>query len=220
MEQPCHRCGARVSREDTFCPTCGAPQLNFDASSQEPGDGNADPQTQGRPGQVFWKDAIGAAILVAVPAGIICALPLLEMFSLLWKFAAAALVIFLYKRKRPKAMLTGRSGFRIGGLTGLVIAYVWAAVAAIIHVVQRFPMHVGKAIDSDYENAMNQSVTVFQTSPETQAQMRAMVHFFLTPDGRATYSFLGMGYLTVVTILYAALGGYVGARLFAGRRLA
>jgi hypothetical protein len=221
MDQVCHRCGTSVSREDTFCPVCGAPQLNFDLSSQEPADAATEPHaTPGRPGQVNWKDAIGAAVMVAIPAGILCGLPLLAAGSLLWVMGGASLVILLYKKKRPLSLLNARSGFRIGGLTGLAIAYVSVAVAAILHVVQRFPMHIGDKIDSEYEEVISQSMTVFQTSPETQAQMRSFFHFMLTPDGRAAWSFMNMVTVTVMTIFLAAIGGYIGVRLFAGRRLA
>ena len=221
MEKACHRCGTSVSREDTFCPTCGAPQLNFDLSSQEPSEPGSEPQTTPqRPGQVNWRDAIGASITVALPAGILCGLPMLSSGLLLWVMGGASLVILLYKKKRPMSLLNARSGFRIGSLTGLVIAYVSVAVEAIYSVVQRFPMHGGATIDREYESVISQVTTSVQTTPETQAQVHAMFRFLLSPDGRAGSSFAIMIFIASTTIMFASLGGYIGVRLFAGRRLA
>ena len=221
MDRACHRCGTSVSREDTFCPACGAPQLNFDLGSQEPSDSSAEQQAAPqRPGQVNWRDAIGASITVALPAGILCGLPLLSSGLLIWVMGSASLAILLYKKKRPMSLLNARSGFRIGCLTGLVIAYISVAVEAIYSVAQRFPMHGGATIDREYEAVISQVATSVQTTPETQAQMHAMFHFLLSPDGRAGSSFAIMVFIAVMTILFASLGGYIGVRLFAGRRLA
>ncbi len=220
MEQSCHRCGTSVSRDDTFCPVCGAPQLNFDASLQDSAEGNAQPAIDERPGQVRWRDAISAVIIVAVPAGILCGVPLLAAGSLIWVMGGASVVIMLYKKKHPLAQFTSRQGFRIGTLAGVVIAYVSVAAAAILRVVQRYPMHIGQTIDREYESVITQSTSVFATSPDTQAQMRSFFNFMLTPDGRAAWSFMNMITVTLMTILFAAIGGYVGVRLFSGRRVA
>ncbi len=220
MEQTCHRCGTSVSREDTFCPVCGAPQLNFDVSMQESPESGEPSTLHARPGQVRWRDAIAAAILVAVPAGILCGLPLLAAGSLLWVMGGSSLAILLYRKKHPMAPMTAKHGFRIGILAGLVISYVSIAVTSILRVVQRYSMHKGDVIDSDYESVISQSMTMFQATPETQAQMRSFFHFMLTPDGRAAWSFMNMLTVTVMTLLFAALGGYVGVRLFRVRRLA
>jgi len=129
-------------------------------------------------------------------------------------------VILLYRRKKPMALLTAKHGFRIGLLTGLIIAYVSIAATAILRVVQRFPMHIGNRIDDEYEQIIRQSMTVFQTSPETQAQMRSFFHFMLTPDGRAAWSFMNLATITIFTVFFAAIGGALGVRMFASRRLA
>ncbi len=220
MEQACHRCGTSVSREDAFCPACGAPQLNFDASLQDGLETEEPASLNMRPGQVRWRDAIGAAIIVAVPAGILCGLPLLAAGSLLWVMGGASLAILLYRKKYPMAPMTAKQGLRIGILAGLIISYVSIAVTCILRVVQRYAMHKGDVIDSDYELVISQSMKVFQATPETQAQMRSFFQFMLTPDGRAAWSFMNMVTVSVMTLLFAAIGGYVGVRLFRVRRLA
>jgi hypothetical protein len=221
MEQTCHRCGTTVSRVDPFCPVCGAPQLHFDETDQPVFGEGADPSAvPGRPGQVSWKIVLGACAKIAIPAGILCGLPLLAAGSLLWVGGGATAVICLYRRKRPMSLLNAKSGFRIGSLAGLIIAYVSIAVTALLRVAQRFPLHTGAAIDDEYEQIIRQSMTVFQTTPETQQQMKWFFHFMLTPDGRAAWSLMNMFTVTVLTVLIASIGGAVGARMFAGRRAA
>lgn len=221
MEQTCHRCGSTVVRGDPFCPVCGAPQLHFDASEQAEPDENGDASANaGRPGQVQWKLVLAACAKVAIPAGVLCALPLIAAGSLLWVAGGACAVILLYRRKRPMALLNMRSGFRIGSLVGLIIAYVSIAVTALLRFAQRFPLHGGHSIDEEYEEIIRSSMTMFQTTPDTQAQMRSFFHFMLTPDGRAAWSLMNMATVTVLTVLFAAVGGAVGVRMFAGRRVA
>jgi hypothetical protein len=221
MEQTCHRCCTTVSRQDAFCPVCGAPQLQFDSNEQAaPGEEGDAPGSAGRPGQVNWKVVLSACAQIAIPAGVLCALPLIAAGWLLWVVGAAGAVVLLYRRRRPMALLSARSGLRIGSLTGFIMAYVSIAVTAVLRVVQRFPMHRGGIIDSDYEELIRQAMSLYQTTPETQAQMRSFFHFFLTPDGRAAWSLMGIAWNTLFTILFAAIGGAVGVRMFAGRRVA
>ncbi len=223
MQQLCHRCSIAVSVEDVFCPNCGAPQLNFDASEQQPFSESGEASAMdGRPGQIHWRVALAACAKVAVPAGILCGL--LPEGSLIWVLGGATGVILLYRRKRPTSALTARNGLRIGGLAGIIIAYISMAVTALLRVVQRYPMHVGKALDDGYEQLIHlstqQSAAIFQGNPAAQAQMQSMYQFMLTPDGRAAYAFMGIVAAAVMTVLVAAVAGALGVRLSTIRRVA
>lgn len=209
MEQLCHRCSTAVSREDAFCPNCGAPQLNFDASDQQPfGENIEAAHIESRPGQIHWRIALAACAKVAIPAGILCGL--LPEGSLLWVLGAATGVILLYRRKRPTSALTAKNGLRIGALAGMIIAYISAAATAILRVLQRYPMHVGKALDEGYEQLIHLSTS--------QLQMQSMYQYMLSPDGRAAYAFMGMAAAAIMTVLLASVGGAVGVRLSTVRR--
>lgn len=223
MQQLCHRCSTAVSREDAFCPNCGAPQLNFDASEQQPFDENGEASAvETRPGHVHWRVALAACAKVAIPAGILCGL--LPDGSLIWVLGGATGVILLYRRRRPTSTLTARNGLRMGGLAGIIIAYVSMAITAILRVMQRYPMHAGKALDDGYEQLIHlstgQSAAIFQGNPAAQAQMQSMYQFMLTPDGRAAYAFMGIIAAAIMTVLLAAVGGALGVRLSNVRRVA
>ncbi len=223
MQQLCHRCSIAVSVEDGFCPNCGAPQLNFDASEQQPfGENGGASAVEARPGQVQWRVALAACAKIAIPAGILCGL--LPQGSLIWVLSGATGVILLYRRKRPTSTLTSKNGLRIGGLAGIIIAYISMAVTAILRVVQRYPMHVGRMLDDGYEQLIHlstqQSAAIFQGNPAAQAQMQSMYQFMLTPDGRAAYAFVGIIAAAIMTVLLAAVGGALGVRLSNVRRVA
>ena len=223
MEQLCHRCSTAVSREDAFCPNCGAPQLNFDVSEQQPFGENGDASAaETRPGQIHWRVALTACAKIAIPAGILCGL--LPAGLLIWVLAGSTGVILLYRRKRPTSALTARNGLRIGGLTGLIIAYISIAIAAILRMVQRYPLHAGRLLDDGYEQLIHlstsQSAAIFQGNPAAQVQTQSMYQFMLTPDGRAAYAFMGMIAAAIMTVLLAALGGALGVRLSTVRRTA
>jgi hypothetical protein len=218
MEQTCHRCHHSLSRDTAFCPECGAPQLNFDGTAaQEFPENDPAANPADRPGHVNWRIALDACARIALPAGILSAL--VPSGILLWVVGGATAVIFFYRQKRPTVSISARNGFRIGSMAGFAIAYVASAVTAILGVVQRYSMHMGDSIDRAYEEGIARSAELLQSSPEAQEQMKSFFRFMLTPDGRATSSFGGLAMLAGVTVLLAAIGGAIGVRLFAPKRV-
>ncbi|HEY2497592.1 MAG TPA: zinc-ribbon domain-containing protein, partial [Candidatus Angelobacter sp.] len=75
MDLVCHRCGATLSTPELFCPHCGAPQLRFESTEEQtpyPGDANG---AAARTGQwIAWRPAVQAALIVALPVGILSSL--------------------------------------------------------------------------------------------------------------------------------------------------
>jgi len=57
-----------------------------------------------------------------------------------------------------------------------------------------------------------------QATPETQAQLRAYFNFLLSPDGKAFLSLTSSATAALAMVLFAALGGALGARIFVARR--
>ena len=125
MNPICHRCGATLSASELFCPNCGSPQLKF--AQQEEGDsGYPSARPAGKPGRaqgISWKDAILAALIVAVPAGLLSAVSVLSWGCCLWVVGGAVLAIVVYHRRAPAFLLETRSGVRIGAVAGLIAAY-------------------------------------------------------------------------------------------------
>src|SRR5271155_6243031 len=120
MNPICHRCGATLSASELFCPNCGSPQLKF--AQQEEGETShgglrppgAPPRAQG----ISWKDAILAALFVAIPAGLLSAVSILSWGCCLWVVGGAVLAIVVYHRRGAGFFLVTRSGIRIGAGAG------------------------------------------------------------------------------------------------------
>jgi hypothetical protein len=220
MNLLCHRCGANLSASDMFCPNCGSPQLKF--AQQEEGEtaygGVRPPGAPPRAKGISWKDAILAALLVAVPAGLLSAVSVLSWGCCLWVVGGAVLAIVLYHRRAPGFLLETRSGVRIGAVAGLIAAYSSVIATALWRVFARYVLHQGYAIDQFYDAVIQQSTALVKTNPDAEAQWHAYVHFLMSPDGRAAYTLINAATTSVGIILFSAIGGALGVRLLAPRK--
>jgi zinc-ribbon domain len=220
MSPLCHRCGATLSASELFCPNCGSPQLKF-AQQEEVESGSVTGRPPGAVARVqgiSWKDAILAALLVAVPAGLLSAVSVLSWGCCLWVVGGAVLAIVVYHRRAPAFLLETRSGVRIGAVAGLIAAYSSVIATAVWRVFARYVLHRGDAIDQFYDSVIQQSTALVQTNPDAQAQWRLYVHFLMSPDGRAAYTLMNAATTSVGIILFSAIGGALGVRLLAPRK--
>jgi hypothetical protein len=220
MNLLCHRCGATLSASELFCPTCGSPQLKV--AQQEDSEsgyaGGRSPVTLARAQGISWKDAILAALLVAVPAGLLSAVSVLSWGCCLWVVGGAVLAIAVYHRRAPGFLLETRSGVRIGAVAGLIAAYSYVIATAVWRVFGRYVLHQGHAIDELYVSIIQQSAALVETNPDAQAQWRIYFHFLMSPDGRAAYTLMNAATTSVGIILFSAIGGALGVRLLAPRK--
>ena len=103
-------------------------------------------------GTVDWKPALRAALLLAVPAG------LLSSGSRRWAFwagldgCAAAWAVVLYMRSQRPAWITIGAGARIGLVTGLLAGWLAFAVSGGALFVERFVLHQSSQIDCGMED--------------------------------------------------------------------
>jgi hypothetical protein len=171
---------------------------------------------------IAWRDAIAAALIVGAPAGFLSAISLLDWGWCLWIAGGAVLCIGLYRKRAPNFSLNLRLGLRIGALAGIIAAYVSIATTAVWRVFARYGLHQGAVIDKFYDSVIQQSFhqqsTLLTQTPEAQAQMKQILHFFMTPDGRATYALMYSAMVTAAIVIFSALGGALGARLYSGRK--
>jgi hypothetical protein len=236
LEITCQRCHETLRETDRYCPVCGLPQLIYLAAETPAaaGEGAAEYQDGGIGGLagmtdgIAWRLAIKAAIVLAIPAGVLCSGigPLLGLF---WMGGAAAWAVGLYFRRARPGWLTLTAGARIGLVTGLFASWLTLTVNGVALWVSRFVLHQGGQMDSQWLTAMTsgqqksqqmvaqmgltsvQSMQVAESAKYWQAWM-------LSPEGRAGLALSTFLFGAVFLIFFAMIGGALGARLLAQPR--
>jgi len=220
MEITCTRCHQTVLTDNCYCPACGLPQFVYAAEEAVPG--QAHPERGSEPvrdaSTVEWKPALRAALMLAIPAGILCSLfSPVNVFGLLWMSAAAAWTVMLYMRSQRPAWITIGAGARIGLVTGLLGGWMAAAATAVTLFAMRFILHQGSFFDDFWQDTVKQQLTpqVAQQWASIGIDIRA---WLLSPEGRAGLMLGCILCLVALLILFAVGGGALGARLQARSR--
>jgi len=218
MAIPCYRCHESLSGEELFCAHCGAPQLYVPESeallaTQESSlEHNIDQAVS----MLRWRAAVQAALIVALPAALLSAL---LSPGTLWAFGGGFLTVALYRR-RTASPTDGRLGWRIGGLMGVVAAALSMAIQGASLVFDRFVLHQGAKIDSEFQTEMQTVLHAMQQqNPDFSTQMPGFSHFLLTPYGIAAVFLAGSLMLALSIVLFSALGGAIGGRYLRTRPL-
>lgn len=219
MDSVCHRCGATLVSQEIFCPSCGAPQLLLDTSVDPSADApDTFPGGEARnaaPGQLIsWRPAVTAALLIAVPVGLLSSL--LD-FGVLWVLAGGVGVVALYRRKSARAVNT-RIGLRIGAVVGLLAALLATLADGFSMLFQRYVLHTGAQIDQRLHSVLQQATDhMAQSNPEAAAQIPWFTHFWLSPSGQAAVVLLMSALSAAAMVGFSAAGGALGARFIAAR---
>lgn len=159
---------------------------------------------------VQWRDAILAALTIALPVGLLASL--LD-FSSVWGISGGIAAISLYRR-RTGFPAAGRAGWRIGSLLGLLAAFVSTAADGITLLFQRYVLHNGGVIDNRFGQLAGQlTEQMNRSNPEAATVMPWFLHFWRTPEGIASLVLMGAIGSALSMILFSAAGGVIGARI-------
>jgi len=221
MEVTCNRCHQSVPADSCYCPACGLPQLVYSTEDGEsPAQAERWAEAARDASQVEWKPALRAAMLLAVPAGLLsCGFSPVGVLGLFWMAAASAWAVSLYARKQQPVWITMGAGARIGLVTGLLAGWLAFGSTGVAFYCMRFLLHQGQAFDTWWALMVNQSVSQqMQTmSADTQA-LTEFKNLLLSVEGRAGLMLTAMMVLEVALLLVAAAGGALGARMMARPR--
>lgn len=220
MDALCHRCGNSLREGESFCPHCGAPQLQVEASEGIPPQQPA-VRLNGDAHSVEWRAAILLALLVAIPVGLLSGL---THSGSLFPMAGGFAVLWLYRR-RGASFTDGRIGWRVGAILGAASAFLASAAWAGQLVVERYLLHQGAGIDQVFRLAAQQEVDYFLKSsaaqgpqpPEVAHAIQNFAAFLLSPDGYAASQLITATVMSLAMILFAATGGAIAGRLLAVR---
>lgn len=225
MEITCSRCHQPVDADSCFCASCGLPQLVYSS------DPNA-PQAQqekwheavGDASVVEWKPALRAAMVLALPAGLLSSeVSRASFLGLFWMVAAAAWAVTLYVRSQRPAWITAGAGARIGVVTGILAAALAFSVTGLALFIERFGLHQSGAIDGQWRafaDAVFQKSQQFygQLGIQDQGHLLAQKNMMLSPEGHAGWVAFDIVGWELFLVICAAAGGALGARLLARSR--
>ncbi|HEY0794880.1 MAG TPA: zinc-ribbon domain-containing protein [Acidisarcina sp.] len=223
MELLCHRCGATLVPAETFCPNCGAPQLRIEqgiegveafnaASPRQPGIEARDPS---------WKDAILAAVIFAVPVGLLDSnlVPYPPGGFFFWVVAGAIGAVNFYRRRAGTSLLNFRVGLRIGMLLGLLAGVLSATADGLLMVAQRYVFHNTATPDKDVQTLIEAFMQADAQNPQTKAQMQDFLAALPTPNGRAALVLFATFISSLGILAFSVIGGALGAKLFSARKV-
>jgi hypothetical protein len=230
VEHPCYKCQTSIDETLPFCPHCGAPQIRVASPNEDDlptppsysADGTPrvvtpDSWTLGGPAHVpqaaaiQWELAWKGALLSGLSAAALSAVPVLVYGCCLWLLLAGALAVWLYLRRVPGAFVTPGMGMRIGAVSG-AIGY----VAATILMVLSFAFN-SQEIRDEMQRQMDKSLAA-NPDPRAQEIIRQFVGNLSTPQGLATFFVFVLVIMAVVFVIFSAVGGALGASMFARRR--
>jgi hypothetical protein len=224
LEATCQRCNETLRATDRYCSVCGLPQLTYSAEdvAATPALADAVPGAEiAGPGTgVAWRPALQAALLLAIPAGVLCSgLSVIgPLLGLVWMSGAAAWAVVLYSRRANPGRISAGSGARIGLVTGLLAGWLTFGVNGVDVWTRRFLLHQGGQMDSDWLATVNQLGEVYKqlfagaASVEIMQAMEAQRTMMLTPNGRAESVLVNFMIGTAFLVVFSVLGGAAGAR--------
>ncbi|MGD0346044.1 MAG: zinc ribbon domain-containing protein [Terracidiphilus sp.] len=220
MELTCIRCHQTVQDGYCYCPTCGLPQLIYSAeTSADAGQSDRWGEAVRDANTVDWKSALRSALLLAIPAGLLCSiLSPVGIFGLLLMGATAAWAVVLYMRSQRPAWITVGAGARIGLVTGVLGGWTAAAMTGLSLYAMRFWLHQGSTFDSFWQELVNQQQaqgTAVGADVQTLAAVKALM---ISAEGRAGLVLFGIAFLMATLVLFAIAGGALSARLLARTR--
>jgi hypothetical protein len=175
-------------------------------------------------GSVDWKPALRAALLMAIPAGLLSseASPAGHL-GLFWMATAAAWAVVLYMRSQKPAWITLGAGARIGLVTGLVGGWLAFGVSSGALFVKRFVLHQSSQIDAMYsslfasrfQQTIQQSLAGMSPSDAAQTQpiFAKMMAYVLSPEGHAGMWAFSIAFSSLFLLLFAVGGGILGTRM-------
>lgn len=221
MEMTCSRCRQTVEPDACYCPVCGLPQLVYNPdASPEAGQPARWTEAVRDAGSIAWRPALRCALMLAVPAGILCAaLAPAGIIGLLLMGIAGMWTVTLYMRNQRPPWITIGAGARLGFVTGLLGGWTSMATAGVALFAMRFWFHQGNVFDNFWQGVVSDQLTQQWSSMGMDARTSALTkNWLLSPEGRAAWVLCALSLFVAALLLFAVAGGALGARLQARKR--
>jgi hypothetical protein len=226
MEISCTRCHQSIEESACFCPHCGLPQLVY-ASEGAPESAAVEPWSEEvvrDAASVDWRTALRYALVMAVPAAMLCSeISPIKGINLLVMVIASTVSVMLYLRNQTPAWITIGAGARIGLVTGILAGWLAFAFDGSVLCIRRFLLHKGGEMDSFWLNQVDQLQQISANmgtaeTAEAKAVLTGYIGWLHTAEGRACMWTGNFATAAFFIAFFALLGGALGARLMARPR--
>ena len=220
METTCNRCHQAVQPDACYCPVCGMPQLVYSSEATlESGQPARWNEAVRDAGSIAWRPALRTAVMLGIPAGVLCSF--VGLSGLLLMIVTGAWVVTLYMRSQRPAWITIGAGARIGLVTGLLAGWLAFASNGGQLFTQRYILHQSSEIDKQWKELVNLNAQTTQQvsawiGPADPVQAQAIrtqtQSWMLSPEGQAGWMTASFGWVSILLVLFSTAGGALGAR--------
>jgi hypothetical protein len=146
---------------------------------------------------------------VAIPVGLLSSI--LD-FGSLWIIGGGIATVSLYRR-RIGVPPTNRMGWRIGGLLGVLTAFISTAIYSVKLLIERYMLHSGEVDQQVHSFARQFADQANRSDPQTAAAVAQLSHFWLSPEGAVAIVLSTAAISALSMVLFGAAGGAIGARI-------
>jgi hypothetical protein len=158
------------------------------------------------PRAVQWHKALSSILVAGFFAAVLMLVPL-GAFGL-GMLAAGFLCVVLYRRRNPIADPTPGAGARLGAATGIT----GFAFFGILTAIEVMVFHSGPELRAALLQQVQESA-----SRATDPQAQQMFEYLKSPPGLALIMTMGLIVMFVLFLIFASLGGAIGAYLLRRR---
>jgi hypothetical protein len=218
MDHPCHKCGQLVEDGVPFCAHCGAPQIRVILPEPAPvSAGEAAVAVTESPAAqlstsapaptlpIQWSQALRPCALAALISTLLMGLGLYPAVAM---FSAGILAVAFHRHSNPATVVDGRSGARVGAVSGLL----WFGMAGVLAVALVTILGKGPELRSEMIKRIQETVP-----RANDPQTLAFLDYVRSPTGFTILIVFAILFTLVASIALASLGGALAGVLL-GRR--
>ena len=163
----------------------------------------------GPPGdKLIWRPAVSSALVAGLLAAVGASVPIVPL-AMLCMFASGGLAVTLYRRRARSGTVTRWMGAKLGVLAGG-----WGfGLLALLSAFRLFAATERMQLRSAFREKL-QEATSTASDPDVRQAMEQFRSYIATDHGLVIMVLIFLGIAAIFFLLFAALGGVLGATLF------
>jgi hypothetical protein len=159
--------------------------------------------------RLMWRPALGSALVAGLLAAVGTSIPVIPL-AMLCMFASGGLAVTLYRRRAAgHPMVTPWMGAKLGVLAGGL----GFGLLALLSTFRLFAASERGELRTAFRDKMQEAVAS-ASDPDVRQAMEQFRNYIATDHGLILIVLLFLGIAAVFFLVFAALGGALGAALF------